>query len=165
MIDRLIPRYRLFLVLGFAVVAFSLFGLTVILGRVSCGYLVDRYFAPYVAVVFLVGPAVGIALLALDSGTSTVYLAAVLLGLGLGAEFDLLSYFISRYLGLKVYGKIYGLMYSAFSLGAGSGIAAYHFIATAQAASMRDPGNPTDRDSTAVHSQAFYVVGPEAPTL
>ena len=53
----------------------------------------------------------------------------------------------------------------AFSLGAGSGIAAYHFIATAQAASMRDPGNPTDRDSTAVHTQAFYVVGPEAPTL
>ena len=53
----------------------------------------------------------------------------------------------------------------AFSLGAGSGIAAYHFIATAQAASMRDPGNPTDRDSTAVHTQAFYVVGPEGTTL
>ena len=53
----------------------------------------------------------------------------------------------------------------AYSLGAGSGIAAYHFIATAQAASMRDPGNPTDRDSTAVHTQAFYVVGPAASTL
>ncbi len=53
----------------------------------------------------------------------------------------------------------------AFSLGAGSGIAAYHFIATAQATSMRDPGNPTDRDSTAVHTQAFYVVGPEPTTL
>ena len=53
----------------------------------------------------------------------------------------------------------------AFSLGAGSGIAAWHFIAIAQAASMRDPGNPTDRDSTTVHTQAFYVVGPEASTL
>ena len=53
----------------------------------------------------------------------------------------------------------------AFSLGAGSGIAAYHFIATAQAESRRDPGATTDRDSTAVHTQAFYVVGPEAPTL
>lgn len=53
----------------------------------------------------------------------------------------------------------------AFSLGAGSGVAAYHFIATAQAESRRDPGNTTDRDSTAVHTQAFYVVGPEAPTL
>jgi len=51
----------------------------------------------------------------------------------------------------------------AFSLGAGSGIAAYHFKATATAESKRDAGGgTTDRDASAVHSQAFYVVGPEA---
>ena len=53
----------------------------------------------------------------------------------------------------------------AFSLGVGSGIAAYHFLATAQAQSLRDPGTTTDRDSTAVHTQAFYVVGPGSPIL
>jgi len=53
----------------------------------------------------------------------------------------------------------------AFSLGAGSGIAAYHFNATATAESRRLPGSTTDRDASAVHTQAFYVVGPEAPTL
>jgi type IV pilus assembly protein PilX len=53
----------------------------------------------------------------------------------------------------------------AFSLGVGSGISAYHFIATSQSQLSRDPGNTTDRDSSAVHSQAFYIVGPEAPTL
>lgn len=53
----------------------------------------------------------------------------------------------------------------AFSLGAGSGIAAYHFLATSTAVSARDPGNTTDRDAMAVHTQAFYVVGPESPTL
>jgi hypothetical protein len=53
----------------------------------------------------------------------------------------------------------------AFSLGVGSGVSAYHFIATAQAESRRAPGSTTDRDSTAMHTQAFYVVGPEAPTL
>lgn len=53
----------------------------------------------------------------------------------------------------------------AFSLGAGSGIVANHFIVTAQAESRRDPGNTTDRDSTAVHTQAFYVVGPDSSTL
>lgn len=53
----------------------------------------------------------------------------------------------------------------AFSLGAGSGIAAYHFIATSQAEYRFNPGNVTDRDATAVHTQAFYVVGPESPTL
>jgi len=55
----------------------------------------------------------------------------------------------------------------AFSLGVGSGIAAYHFLATATAESKRAgvAGAATDRDASAVHTQAFYIVGPEAPTL
>jgi len=55
----------------------------------------------------------------------------------------------------------------AFSLGVGSGIAAYHFIATATAQSKREgvAGAATDRDASAVHTQAFYKVGPETPTL
>jgi type IV pilus assembly protein PilX len=53
----------------------------------------------------------------------------------------------------------------AFSLGVGSGIAAYHFTATATAESARTSGGKTSRDASAVHTQAFYVVGPEAPTL
>jgi type IV pilus assembly protein PilX len=53
----------------------------------------------------------------------------------------------------------------AFSLGSGSGVAAHHFIATSNAKSERTPGSTTDRDSTAVHSQAFYVVGPEPQTI
>jgi len=53
----------------------------------------------------------------------------------------------------------------AFSLGVGSGIAAYHFNATAVAESARAAGVETDRDASAVHNQAFYIVGPEAPTL
>ena len=53
----------------------------------------------------------------------------------------------------------------AYSLGSGSGIAAYHFVGTASATSLRDPTVTTDRDASAVHSQAFYVVGPEPPIL
>ncbi len=53
----------------------------------------------------------------------------------------------------------------AFTLGAGSTIVAYHFVATATAESRRAPGSTTDRDSTATHSQAFYIVGPQPPTL
>jgi len=56
---------------------------------------------------------------------------------------------------------------AAFSLGVGSGIAAYHFIATATAESKREgvAGADTDRDASATHTQAFYVVGPEEPIL
>ena len=52
----------------------------------------------------------------------------------------------------------------AFSMGVGSGIAAYHFNAVSTAESKFDPGG-TDRDAFAVHTQAFYVVGPEAGAL
>ena len=52
----------------------------------------------------------------------------------------------------------------AFSMGVGSGIAAYHFNAVSTAESKFDPGG-TDRDASAVHTQAFYVVGPEAGSL
>jgi type IV pilus assembly protein PilX len=53
----------------------------------------------------------------------------------------------------------------AFSLGSGSGVSAYHFLATSQAESRRSLSSTTDRDSRATHTQAFYIVGPEAPTL
>jgi len=53
----------------------------------------------------------------------------------------------------------------AFSLGVGTGIKAHHFVATATADSKRDPGYTTDRDAAAIHTQAFYVVGPEPPSL
>jgi type IV pilus assembly protein PilX len=53
----------------------------------------------------------------------------------------------------------------AFSLGSGSGISACHFIATSQAEYRMDPGNVSDRDAAATHTQAFYVVGPDSPTL
>lgn len=53
----------------------------------------------------------------------------------------------------------------AFSLGVGTGMNAFHFVATANAVSARDPGNTTDRDASAVHSQAFFIVGPEISSL
>ena len=50
----------------------------------------------------------------------------------------------------------------AFSPGGGSGIAAYHFLATATAKSKPagSGGAATDRDASATHTQAFYVLGP-----
>ena len=48
-------------------------------------------------------------------------LSAILIGLAAGAEVDLLAYLVGRYFGLKSYGKIYGVMLSAFALGGGLG--------------------------------------------
>jgi type IV pilus assembly protein PilX len=55
----------------------------------------------------------------------------------------------------------------AFSLGIGGGISAYHFVVTSTASSKPGGvgGATTDRDATATHTQAFYVVGPGAPAF
>ncbi|MDX1518385.1 MAG: pilus assembly PilX N-terminal domain-containing protein [Woeseiaceae bacterium] len=54
---------------------------------------------------------------------------------------------------------------AAFSLGVGTGAVAHHYVAVAQAVSARDPGNTSDRDASAVHTQAFYVIGAEPNTI
>lgn len=48
----------------------------------------------------------------------------------------------------------------AFSMGGGA--SAYHFLATSTAVSRRagNAGADSDRDASATHSQAFYIVGP-----
>ena len=53
----------------------------------------------------------------------------------------------------------------AFSLGVGGGMSAYHFVATAIAVSERSPGVSSDRDASATHQQAFFIVGPEDSSL
>ena len=52
----------------------------------------------------------------------------------------------------------------AFSLGVGSGFSAYHFNTFSQAESKRiaGGGSDTDRDASALHTQAFYIVGPQS---
>lgn len=54
---------------------------------------------------------------------------------------------------------------AAFSFGGASGIAAHHYLATSIAESRRSPGSDTDRDSGAIHTQAFYKVGPAGTGL
>ena len=96
-------------------------GGALIVGRVLCGVLIDRFFGPYVAAAFILCQAAGLALLAASDAFAISALGIFLLGMGFGAEFDVMAYLISRYLGLVAYGKVYGLMYSAFSVGAAVG--------------------------------------------
>ena len=87
------------------------------LGRVGGGYLLDRFFAPYVAVCFFCGSALGIFLLWSGAVGGLAFVAAFLGGLGVGAEFDIIAYMVSRYFGLRAFGEIYGYVFAAFTLG------------------------------------------------
>jgi len=89
-----------------------------LLARAGTGYLLDRFFVAHVALPFFCGSALGILLLWSGVIGGLAFVAAVLVGLGQGAEFDILPYAISRYFGLRVFGEIYGYTFAAVTLGA-----------------------------------------------
>ena len=104
-----------------AAIGASTLGVALILGRIVCGLLLDRFHAPRVVIAFLMGPVAGLAMLALGSSGIWAFAAILLIGLGIGAELDFMSYLVSRYLGQLAYGRAYGWMYAAFALGSGIG--------------------------------------------
>ena len=58
---------------------------------------------------------------ALGAVDGYAFLAAVLIGLSLGAEIDLLAYLATRYFGLRSFGSIYGLLFAAILAGTATG--------------------------------------------
>ncbi|MSR09550.1 MAG: MFS transporter [Gammaproteobacteria bacterium] len=99
----------------------SLVAAALIVGRLGAGMLMDRFFAPRVAIAFLLGPVVGIILLASGASGTAAFLAGMLTGLAAGAEVDVTAFLASRYFGLKYFSRIYAWFYSAYSAGAGIG--------------------------------------------
>lgn len=96
-------------------------GIAALLGRIASGWCVDRYHGPYVASVFFSLPMIGVLIFASGAGEPWPLLGALLCGVALGAEIDLMGFFVSRYFGLKAYGKIYGTMFGIFAGATGVG--------------------------------------------
>ncbi len=93
----------------------SLIGVAVMIGRVGTGYLLDRIFAARLASILFALSGLGIGLFLLRTGPAA-FIGAFLVGLGLGAEIDLIPYLTSRYFGLLNFGKVYSCAFAAFAL-------------------------------------------------
>lgn len=104
-----------------AATAASVMGLATFVGRIVVGYLLDRFFAPYIAIFFFSLAALGLGILVDASSTLWIFLSVFLIGLGFGAESDLIGYLVGRYFGLKSFAQIYGYALAGFLLGAGIG--------------------------------------------
>jgi OFA family oxalate/formate antiporter-like MFS transporter len=95
-------------------------GISVIVGRLMTGYLIDRFWAPGVALPLLALPAVACLILIMpELSIPLAYTAAFMIGLAAGAETDVFAYVTARYFGLKHYGRIYGVFYAVFAFAAG----------------------------------------------
>jgi MFS family permease len=92
--------------------------IAIVFGRLSTGWLMDRYFAPRVAICYMLAPMLGLVLLATQSSMGTSLVAAICMGLASGAEIDVIAYLVSRYFGLRFYSRIYGTFYATYGVAA-----------------------------------------------
>ncbi len=104
----------------------SSLAIAILIGRLGTGFLLDRIWAPLLALPILCAPAIACALLSGDSLTLPLaYACAAIVGLAAGAETDLIAYLVGRYFGMAHYGRIYGLLFVPFGVAAGFSPALY----------------------------------------
>lgn len=98
----------------------ALIGVAAIGGRLTTGWLLDRFATHTVnAAVFGIAAA-GLGLLAWG-GLPFVVPGALIVGLAVGAEVDLIAFLVGRYFPRHVYGAMYGAVYTAFLIGGAIG--------------------------------------------
>jgi MFS family permease len=96
---------------GEAAGAATFIGIGSIVGRLTCGMLLDRMSGALLgAGAFLLPLLVVILLLAFDGQVAVALVIAALLGLSVGSEVDVLAYLTSRYFGLRNFGTLFGIL-------------------------------------------------------
>lgn len=95
---------------GNAALIQSLIGVAVLAGRLTSGLALDRFKPQHVAATAFTLSALGCVLL-LTSAPLLDALAALAMGLTIGAELDIMAYMISRHFGLASFARLYGLAY------------------------------------------------------
>jgi len=105
-----------------AAAAAALIGAGSITGRLFAGFLLDRTSATLVGTAaFLLPVFVALALLQWAGDAAMIVPIALLLGLSLGSEVDVVAYLASRHVGLKRFGALFGICMSAMALATGVG--------------------------------------------
>ena len=96
-------------------------GIAIVVSRIFIGYLIDRFDATRVAFTCFLISAGGVGVLGAGAVDMPAYLAALCIGLSMGAEIDMLAYLTSRYFGVDNFGRIYGILFASFLIGTSLG--------------------------------------------
>lgn len=103
----------------------SLAGVAGIVGKLTTGWMTDRWNAATIGVISLTIPAVAYWIL-MDAGRSsalTVF-AMMIIGYTMGTKLQICAYLTARYAGMRHYGQIFGVMTSVIGIGGGLGTVA-----------------------------------------
>lgn len=105
-----------------AAAGISVYAAAIIVGRVGCGYLLDRFPPEAVACIFTTIPALGCAaLIAPELTFAFAAVAVAMAGLQQGSETDVMAYFISRIFGAASFSLVFGMVITAGIIGTVSG--------------------------------------------
>ena len=99
----------------------GLTGLAAVVARGGLGWLLDRTHAPYVLAALGVFAGCAFVVLGIRGGAATAVTGALMLGLVVGAEIDLISFLVRRYFKQALFGRVYGLIFGIYLLGGGTG--------------------------------------------
>ena len=109
LVDRNLPMDQ-------AVSVLVTFSMVTAFWQVGVGYVLDKFPKPWIAAPFYLAAILGLILFESTSQQTGLLLAATLMGLGLGTEYGVLPYFLSRYFGVRHYGSISGAVYGVIVL-------------------------------------------------
>jgi MFS family permease len=101
---------------GDAALIVSILGGASLAGRFMLGWLLDYLEGSHIATFSLLAAGSGILLLANAQSFHSAAFAALLAGLGMGCELDLIPYMLKRYFGLRSFSTLYGIVYSGFAV-------------------------------------------------
>lgn len=99
----------------------SALGMGAIVGRIGVGWLLDRMDVRLVSAGVFATAMIACLVLAFPGTLAAALLGATIIGMVIGAEFDVLVILIRRYVGLRAFGRIYGLVFGIFQLGSALG--------------------------------------------
>lgn len=102
-----------------AVLLITIFSLSSLAGRVLGGFLIDRIHGTIIGPIVIIAPVAGMFFLHPPFGSAAI--AVGLIGLAYGIEGDLVAFFITRYLGTRNFGQIFGVVQSVFLIGTAFG--------------------------------------------
>jgi len=101
---------------GSGALALSAMGGASLVGRLTTGWLLDRFFAARVSFGLLATAALGTFVLSVADSLWMGVVAALCIGLGMGGEADVTPYLLSRYFGLRSFSVLYGLTWTFYAV-------------------------------------------------
>lgn len=94
----------------------SILGGSSVAGRLLLGWILDYLEGSYIAACSLLLAAAGLFLLGHAQSFPLAVVAAIIAGLGMGCEFDLMPYMLKRYFGMRSFSTMYGLIYTVYAI-------------------------------------------------